>query len=591
MSQKLLLLIVILSLSPFSFSQKPEEKKDGKPDEKTAKIRTQAVAFMRDAMAEANNLRSLENRISFAPELAGLMWYHDEKEAKLLFAGVINDFRELLVRYDGQMGAIGMGSNDGDYNGGFLDDLSDKSRITRKFSMAMAVRQQIALSLGEHDPETALNFYYESKSAISNADFRKQMDSRDAYFENRLVMMAVNAKSPKAVQLAVRSLEKGFNSQHVELLRKIAEKDPDKGAEFGAAILSKIKSDSLDTDDFYAASALLSFGDRNLTETRTESKKSVYSQADLREIADIFGQAILNAKTPEAALGMQFIASIEKYAPGRAAQIRSKSGRAGGNTNASYASNRVMHTSGVGMAPPPMVSAEFTNSNSNVSAARYTGRAERENAEEKMMKDVMSLSEKELPKDERANIIARARKIIAETPGREKKIASLSLLGTQVAASGDKELAAEIMKDAASFVNPNPKNYQDFMFTWMLATGYASADPARAFPLLEDTISRANDTISAFVKVAEFIDITGEIVDDGELQVGAFGSSMIRGLTGELGIADSTIKILAHFDFEKTADLANKFDRPEVRMLAKMMVLRAVLEEKKPASQDIDLGL
>ena len=160
-----------------------------------------------------------------------------------------------------------------------------------------------------------------------------------------------------------------------------------------------------------------------------------------------------------------------------------------------------------------------------------------------------------------------------------------------MAKAGDKELAAEIMNDADRMVNPQPKNYQDFMLSWMLAAGYAETNTDKAFPLLESTILRANDTILAAVKVAEFIDTADELVVDGEVQVGSFGGEMIRGMTGELGIASGTIKSLCRADFAKTRNLTNTFDRTEVRVLAKMMVLRAVLDKStknKPVDGDTD---
>ena len=142
------------------------------------------------------------------------------------------------------------------------------------------------------------------------------------------------------------------------------------------------------------------------------------------------------------------------------------------------------------------------------------------------------------------------------------------------------------MKEAHALINPQPKNYQDFLLTWMLATGYAEADPEKAFPLLEDTIVRANETLAAFIKVGEFIDVAGDMIDEGEVQVGAFGGQMIRGLRSELGMADNTLRILARADFKKTRGLSNRFDRTEVRILAKMMILRAVLgESEKPKAQ------
>jgi hypothetical protein len=169
-----------------------------------------------------------------------------------------------------------------------------------------------------------------------------------------------------------------------------------------------------------------------------------------------------------------------------------------------------------------------------------------------------------------------------QTPGTDKKIVGLSALAAQVAKAGDRGLAAELMRDAQALVNPQPKTYQDFLLTWMLATGYAGSQPEKAFPLLEDTIMRANDTLAAFIKVGEFIDVAGEMIDEGEVQVGAFGGQLVRGLTSELGMAESTLRMLAKADFKKTRDLTSRFDRSEIRILAKMMILRAVLDEKKP---------
>jgi hypothetical protein len=196
------------------------------------------------------------------------------------------------------------------------------------------------------------------------------------------------------------------------------------------------------------------------------------------------------------------------------------------------------------------------------------------------MAEVASLGDKELPDEERARIVEKAREILAKTPGRDKKIMGLSMLAAQVRRAGDADLASEIMRDAEQLVNPQPKTYQDFLYTWILAAGYAEADPERAFPILEDAVFRANELISAFVRVAEFIDVGEQVVVEGEFQVGAFGGGMIRQMTAGLGMADGTLKTLVNADFDKTKAVASRFDRPEIRVLAKMMVLRSVLGEK-----------
>jgi hypothetical protein len=199
----------------------------------------------------------------------------------------------------------------------------------------------------------------------------------------------------------------------------------------------------------------------------------------------------------------------------------------------------------------------------------------------------MKLTSAKLPSDQREKIITQARRSLLAMPAKDKKVTGLSLLASQVYKLGDKDLATEIMRDASSFVNPQPRNYQEFILSWLLAAGYSSTDTDRSFSILEDTVGRSNDVIDAAVKIAEFMDTNEEILVEGELQLGGFGASgsMIKGLTNTLAGFDTTLQLLSKADFQKTRDLTNRFNRPEVRIFAKMLVLRAVLgkQQSKPS--------
>ena len=568
MSKKLLPALILLLVQTFYFQT---VEKAETPEEAKSRLQKEAIAFLRETQGDVNTMRSLENRISFSSELAGLMWFHDEREARGMFGAVVADFRELLIKYDAQLNALGP-PEDGDsnsYRRGFLGgDLSERSRLRRKFDIAMMVRQQIAVSLAEHDGDLAYSFFIDSMAAISNPEVRKSAEESEGMFLNQLVVQIAKSNAAKAAQLAGKSLEKGINYQHVTMLRAIYEKDADKGAEFAATLVSRAKSEKLTSGDLWVISSLLNFGEETLEKSRTPGgKKAALSQQDLRDLAEALAGIILSSDDTE---GLSHVDKIEKYAPGRAIQIRSRLARKKTDANsASVASNAVAYGEAYASAPPPPMSA-----NANVSVAQA--------AEKKMFDDVAKLGKKELPKEERDRIIADARKLIATTKGREQKITALSAIASQVAAAGDRDLADELLREAETFVNPSPKNYQDFMMSWMLASGYASAKSDRAFTLLEETIQRVNGTIEAFVRVGEFVDVAEEMIVDGEVQLGAFGGSMVRGLTGELGMADNTIKLLVDHDFTKTKNLTNRFERPEVRVLAKMMVIRAVLDAKKP---------
>ncbi|MGQ0543009.1 MAG: hypothetical protein ACT4O9_14325, partial [Blastocatellia bacterium] len=547
------------------------------------------VAFLRETAGDVSNMRSLENRISFAAEMAGLMWFHDSKEAAGMYSAVVNDFKELLLQYDAQLNSLGMSTDD--ETGGFglfMGEASERAKLSRKFRIAIAVRQQIALTMAEHEPEMAYNFYNDSINVITNEKLRAEMESRNSNFEHHLMARIAETNATKAAQYAKKSIEKGLTYQTIELLKKIYEKDAEKGAEFGDEILSHLKNTKNSSSNYYIMSSLIEFGSESLEKSRTAGgKKPVFTDVELREIAEVFAQAILNrAENDEDFSGFGYASTIEKYQPARAAQIRAKfkpKGVGAGQRN-EIAFNAANIYTIRGSSNSMANAANAGNSNSNTNTARDAEREEREKIEKQLMEDVAKLGTKQLPKEEREKIVAQARKILSLTPGREKKIIGLNALAAQVARAGDKELAAEIMRDVQGLINPNPKNYQDFLFTWMLVAGYAEADPDKAYVLLEDSIYRANELIGAFVRVAEFIDVAEEMVVDGEVQVGAFGGEMIRGLTKEIGIAEATLTTLVRTDFDKTKALTNRFDRPEVRVLAKMLVLRSVLGKKKSSS-------
>lgn len=583
--------IVILTLlcATLINAQTVPEKK---PTEAEETLRKDAIAFLRETLGDVNGMRSLENRISFTAELASLMWFHDEREARAMYVGVIGDFKSLLAKYDSQMNSLGA-PEEGEPRGGggfmsFGVEPTDRSRLMRRFSIAMGVRQQIAGSMAEHDADLAYSFYQDSLSVISNAELLAQNESRDKYFENQLLIQMAQKNAGGAAKYAVKSIEDGVQMHHVELLKKIYAKDAEKGSDFAGAILSKLKDNEKNEMGVYTIHSLVRFGEETIEDSKKRGgKRPIYSNAQLRELTEVLAQMILSGNNVENGMGLGYIDVIEKYQPGRAAQIRAKY-KTVASSEAHYAAN-----SGY---PVISTGSSYANANSNSGAyaansssgsAADRERQEKADAEKKAMEDVEGLATKKLPKEERDRIVTQARKILMQTnSGRDKKIIGLGILATQVAKAGDKELATEIMRDAERLVNPTPKNYQDFMYSWLLASGFAQADPDRAFPLLEETIGRANDTLAAFVKVGEFIDVAEEMVVDGEVQVGAFGGQMVRGLTSELGMADTTIEVLAKADFVKTKNLTSRFDRPEIRVLAKMMVLRAVLSPKEIAKPD-----
>jgi hypothetical protein len=572
-------------LVSYAYSQAPAKPEY---DEATKKLRAEAAKMLRETADELPRLRLAENRISFAAELASLMWLHDEREARAMYQQAIADMRFLLLQLDQQMAVPDMtGADDGITGGMFGRAFS--SPVERKFRIAMGVRRQIALSLADHDGDLAYEFFYGSLAELSNSEMKREIEKEDKYFEFQLVKRIAAADAGKALRFGRRSLANGVDAQHVELLKSIYKKDDEKGAEFGAEILAHLKRAKIDDVSTWTLSELLDFGAVAL-EDAAKKKKPVFSRSDLREIADILASRYLTSTGEDQAIyAAMSMENIEKFNPSRAGQLRSRFRNEpsfrGGAANA--VGNVAALTANAANAA---VTTAANGANAALADPRAAMRAEREAEWQSAWEKVGKLANKELPREERQAIVDEARRIIERTSSPQAKVAGLTSLAGVVAKAGDKELALQLINEAERYSNPYPKNYVDYMLTWMLASGMAEVEPDRAFRQLESAISRLNDTITAAIKVAEFIDVNDEIIEDGELHVGSFGGSLIRDVTRDLSVATPTLRTLAAADMAKTKALAETFDRQELRFLAKMLVLRAVLDDRPPSEGDDGMG-
>ncbi|CAN5869240.1 hypothetical protein BH20ACI4_BH20ACI4_28050 [soil metagenome] len=558
-------ILFIVLFSSFVSAQTAEAEKK----EKEAKLKENAVAFLRETASEIVNLRTPENRIGFNAELANLMWFHDEREARVMFNSLTNDFRQMLIQLNGQINAIKFDEeNPGIYNIPFVRGASQQAEIYRKFSKAMSVRQAIASAMSEHDALLAYSFFTDTATAITNPKFQEQIKQQDTSFEMKLLQAVAEQNAAKGLELGRKSLANGVNNNHLELLKKIYAKDTDSGAAFGEDIVRKMKSASGvdEINNLYLFSSVLEMGIENRNAIKNKpTQKPMFSDQDLRDLAEIAAQRLQDLEPAAISSYGGFVDNIEKFSPSRAAQIRQK-----------------------------MKTAAASNSNTNSANPQVRAIMEKfekerlENEEqEKSIEEMATIGTGKLSDQQRTKAISEAQKMIESIDDPTAKITALSGLAAQIAKSGDQELALQFMKQAESFVNNTPKNYLDYMQMWLLASGYAQVNADKSFPILETAIYNLNDTIAAFIKVAEFIDVNGEIIEDGEVQVSGFGGGGItRELIGGLGASEPTIRALSEADFGRMRNLSNKFDRTEVRILAKMLILRAVFDSKSLSEND-----
>jgi hypothetical protein len=556
-------LILASSLSLSAQETPPDAVVNAK--EEAAKLQEAAVEYLRETPAEINLLRTFENRISFNSELANLMWYHDEKEARKMFEGVTGDFIQLMSQANSRLISLGGWKNDR-LGGGFMGSRDERSMAARKVMVGMSVRQQIALAIAEHDAQFGYDFAIRTAGIVTDEKLRERINGQNEQLERRLIERISVSKPEQSLAFARKSLKRGFKRELVGLAAKIYKKDPEGAIEFGKDLVSKVRSEaSVESKSHRNIYSILRAG-ASSEDAKRDGQKPLFEQGDLRELAELLAKNLLDSIGDEVYTPSEYLEEIKKYAPVFAKRLEDKqkefeksSDKAGDATGPDDS------RSFPAPKPAPVQFAENEKS-----------RKQRE-----LMKDLRDFDENRLTDDQKAEFIGKARGIVAEMNDPTMKVFALSALAGQVKTLGDDELAIEIMREANVLVKQNPQNYVDYMLVWSLATGYSKVEPDEAFLLIEGAIFRLNETIAAMVKVAEFIDVRGDFVIDREVQVGAFGGSMTRGVIGAISTSDNVLRDLSIADFDRTKGLVQKFEQPEVRILVRFMVLRSLLQNSK----------
>ena len=571
---KLLTLLLFSAMVVFSQDADKDEK-----EKKADELKEKAVTMLRETRTEIGSLRTIENRISFTSDLANLMWFYDAKEGKKMFGEVTADFVEILNRYSAELNAFGGVKDESEFYMRMVSP-NAKSKAIGRMSKAVNVRQQIAMAMVTQDAEFGYAFIEQTSKIVTDKEFSKKIEQQNDRMASFIIENLANQDIDKGLKFARVALKKKFSKSMLSLLEKVQAKDQDKAEDFASDIMDKVKSEVRDpivsSEDSYStnyssAIEVLSFGSEKLGEAKEKpNSKSAFSKSSLTSLAESLADVLIKQEDPQRTYYIERAHGlIKEFSPSSANRLKNKfkeqlaDGEDAKDGDLKDAIAKIKGDSDRSLNPDEV-------------------RKEKEEAEkaalfEKLKKGGL----KELPTEEKEKFIAEAQRIIGAFENPTEKIAGLSGLATQVKQLGDQEFASELMDEASLLVTQQPKHYIDYMQVWTLATGYSAVDADKAFPILEQTIFQLNDTLEAFVKVGEFIDVTEELIIDNEVQLGSFGGSMTQGLIGSLRGSDSVFKNLAEADFDKTKSVVNGFSRTEVRILAKLMVMRSVLDDGK----------
>ena len=546
-------------------------------EEKAAREKTEALAMqmLRQTASEIQTLRTPENRISLSAGLVEIMWAHDPDNAREMFRGLANSFVQLFSEYSASLNAAGVAEGPERYK-----VRTESARATSRMEKALAVRENLARAAAGMDPILALDFVKTSSMAVSGGAFADRLKEADS----RLFVVIVErfgAADPKISREVGDWLVKdGLTEGAITHLKQVRSKEGNQGAEYAAEVFTAASKDLNRAKPNYGAQAsLLSYAEEVFSSDDQEAKKSFVSRGDVVFQAEAFGRALLRQAEVGEDAASSYASAIRPFSETMADRVMKKFSDAEETVSPETArlakllaearakdmSKAVISTPGAG------------NADQMADAMGLGGDEDQEG--ENLLSEISEMPKGEATEEARQAMADKARAAAAGVDLPAMKIGVLTLVATQLKAMGDDARAMELVDEADGLVTNQPRNYEDFMEVWVLAGGMVKVAPERSFTRLEDAIFRINDVINAGITIAEFIDVNSDLVQDGELLVGAFAGGMTSGLSRMLAQGDSVLLGLAKADFERAKLLTERFDKPEIRILAKTLLLGVVLNK------------
>ncbi|MDQ3755116.1 MAG: hypothetical protein M3371_10335 [Acidobacteriota bacterium] len=572
--------------SPASISDSPHAAKSGRTE--AAELERRALSLLDEALEEARALKLVENRVRLRAAAAELLWPRDPERARAAFREAMNDLAAATRGLDA--------------------DSPQDQNLTYVVSQ---LRQQMLQQVAPRDPKLALEFIRATRQPPPfehpGNDY-KQPDPELA-LELSLAQQLAASDPQQALRLAEETLQKGISSQLVQLFTQINAADAEAANKFAASVFKKLK-----TADFLRDHEATSVAGYLLKATRPATPQETIGVADSkygrpasagslrvdaqvrRELLNTLVKTATSIPDSKIFSGASYnlFSTLRQMMPElpqqqvTPAQLATLQRRIDDfeqrqNPHAKvYREFEKLNQSGTvesmleaaKQAPPEVRPALYQNvarrafQEGGIERAREILEAHIEN------KPQRAQMLKELEQQYLWHAIGQsdgeeARRLISRIKSPEERVSLLLNLANNVANAGKRSLARQLLDEAWQTLGARARNNAQFSAQLQIAQAYGRHDPARAFEIVEALIEQLNELLSAAVTLNGF---GHEAFQDDELKLqnGYPWSQLVEQCVQELSELSRT-------DYERARAAADKFQRPDARLLARLGVARGIL--------------
>lgn len=592
-----LLLTLLLLTNTFAQATGTPALQPDTPEQKEARKATEkkALALLDEIIKETQTLKLSENRALLLTAAADLYWQHDEQRARLLIKDAIKTLEEMTSATP-------------------LAESSDNpGRRYRLASMYSQMRWDILQILARHDPRWAREVLRTTSTLkIGGVDISELSPDGERGLAAELNLASIiAANDPKqALEMAEASLTKGISHQLIEVLAELQQKDTEAAARLAASMVAKLKTEKPDpqAENARVAMRLLQAATTPRTSAAKPEDKTaqpLLSEQSLRELAEIVAAAGLNTVDQLSAYMLTtelepVMPVLERYAPARVAQLRRKLNERTGEKEetgeyAKYSEAMAeLEKMGKDVTPEAIVEsaskipqAGLRNQYYQEAATKMVEKGDEEKARQMITERVQDprqraralelLNQQQLRVSAEKGKVEETRRLLASARSDEERVTILVHLAQALAAKGNKEgkdAALKLLDEARGIVGVRAKSMRQMYAQLQLAQAFARIEPSRTLQMLDAMVEQLNELLAAAILLGGFI-LEDEIITDDEVQMPLIGMILSKSLD-QFG---TELGALAQADFDGLKRVADKFERPEIRILARLLVVQGVLSD------------
>lgn len=561
--------------------------------ERRDELETKAVALLFEAVANAQGLKLVENRVRPLTAAAPLLWKRNEQAARALFKSAA----EAIVSY-----------------GASLD--TEDPQFYNAGQSASQMRWELIQAIAQCDPKLALEYLRATRQPYANALRASgyEPDTQERQLEMSLAARVASQDPARALRMAEQSLSKGLTMSLFSVLQELRAKDPAAASKLATEIVKRLRVQDLLNNHEVSGLALqlLMLVPAEATQPQASQTVSVVVMNGPGEVASvrpapagappvldrqmraelvekIIAAAMSDAPNQPGAYNLynavrSLAQEFERSNPARAEALRQRADvlERGFNPQADVwrPYKQVAETGTVDAmlevapkAPPEVreqlyMSAAWKAFNEG-DAARARQIAENISDPQQRAQTRKSMDTQLQWRAVSRGSYAEARAAALRLANPEERVNALMQLVTVASSKGDARVARQALDDARAASDAQSPGYQQFRARMQIAAAYAQFEPSQSFEMVESEIARLNELLDAAAAIEGF---GQESFKEGELrpQYGYVWSELVS-------MCSSALTTLAPGDFERASAAAMSFRRPDVRAAAELQLAQGVL--------------